>query len=152
MPTDLTKIVSQWDTGTGDMGSLTFGRTIGGTVDDNHNARFGMKNMRYILIAIRGHFSLGTSAVADFVINIDSGLGEAHDAALDTFKNAGTGSSGSDIHFRVCESDLMHWVFDGRREDTIVCTWTNPNTIRWGLEVFFAPILEDTIPTVRPQL
>lgn len=146
MHIDLMKIADFHDSGTSDMGSLTFGRTIGagaGTVDDNDKARFWLPNVRYGLVSIRGHFDpVSGSGVNDFVIRVDSGMGEAHDTALMTIENAGTGTNSSDIHFRVCEEDQMHWIFDGRRNDTIVCTWTNPDTIRWGLEVFLAPIVQ----------
>lgn len=146
MPLDLTKIVEKWDNGTSDMGSLTFGRTISGSVDDNDKARFWLPDTRYLLIAIRGHFEFG-SGVADFAIHIDSGPGEAYDTKLMTIENAGVGINSEDVHFRIFEADERHWLFDGRRNDTIVCTWTNPvpGTMRWGLQVFLYPIAEQLI-------
>lgn len=140
MPIDLTKIVSQQDTGTSDMGSLAFGRTIDATVDDNHKARFWIPDQKFFLLSVRIHFSLGTGTSTNFVINVDSGLGEAHDAALMTIVNAGT--DGDDIHFRVSEEELRagHWMFDVR--DKVVFTWTNPNdgTMRWGADVRLGPL------------
>lgn len=145
MPLDLTKIWKDNDSGTSNMGSLTFGRTIDGSVDSNDRARFWIPNKRFALLSVRVHFSLGTGTSTDCVINIDSGLDEAHDATLMTIANAGT--DGDDVHFRIAENDMQHWIFDGTRGDKLVLTWANPDdgTMRWGAEVFLYPIDADTM-------
>ncbi len=132
------------------MGSLTFGRHVGGTVDANNKARFWLPDTRYALLAVRVHFRSGTGR-APFVINLDSGMGEDYDMALMTYiPDAGTGA---DVHFRVAEHEMQHWIFgsggdDRSRDDRLVFTWTNPDddTMRWGATVSLYPIDESTPP------
>lgn len=145
MPIDLTKIVELNDDGMGDMGSLTFGEDVAGTEDDNAKARFTLADTRFALSSIRVHFSKGTG-VASFVINVDSCRKNAYDTALVTLTNRGT--SGKEVFFRVCEEDMEHWIFDGRRGDVIVPTWTNPDSdvMEWGMTVFLYPINASTLP------
>lgn len=140
MALDLTKIVELQDNGTSDMGSLTFGQTIAASVDDNAKARFTVQDQRFALSSLRVHF-VGGSGTANLVINVDHGLGPAYDFALLTIENVGTGT---DVHRRVYEDDLRHWIFDGRRNDVLVLTWTNPHAdMKWGVEIFLEAI-EDT--------
>lgn len=146
MALDLTKIVELQGSGTSDMGSLTFGRTVGagaGAVDDNDKARFWIPRTLYALVAVRVHFAFGSGA-APFTINIDHGLGEAYDLAIMTLTpDVGTGV---DVNFRVAENEMQHWMFDGRRGggDKLVGTWANPDdgVMEWGATWSLYPIDE----------
>lgn len=136
---DLTKIVPLHDGGSSNMGSLAFGETIDGTEDDNDKARFWLPDTRFVLLSVRVHFRSGADR-APFVVNLDSGLGKDYDMALMTLvPDVGTGK---DVHFRVDEQDMQHWICDGTRNDRIVLTWANPNDgiMRWGAEVFLYPV------------
>ena len=131
-------IISQHWSGTGDMGSLDY--IIG--ADVNNAARFGLDG-KFVLIAIRGHFSGGTGHNA-LTVNLDSGFGPNYDFGLKTFPDVGT--DGDEVDFRIPAEELIHWIFDGSNGsdgsegDVIVPTWTNPNTQRWGLEVLLVPV------------
>lgn len=140
---DLRNIIDFQGRGDGDMGSLTFGVTVGGTEDTNDKARFCVPNRRFAFSSIRVHF-VGGSGANDLILNVDHGLGPAYDFALHTIEDAGTDNG--DVHFRVFRDEREHWIFDGRRDvpDVLVPTWTNPNSpnMKWGITVFFELINE----------
>ena len=141
---DIKQIVSLFDTGTGDMGSLAYLTDS----DTNNAARFGLDEM-YVLYALRAHFT-GTAGIADLTINVDHGAGPRYDFSLAVIEgDAGTGVGveavtlrSLDVNFRVQEDELGHWRFDGTRNDLIVPTWTNPDSgnITWGIECMLLPV------------
>ena len=130
----MSNIVFQHWSGTGSMGSLSYG--VG--ADQNNIARFGL-DTRFVLVAMRGHFSGGTGD-ADLTVNLDSGLGPRHDFGLKTLRDIGT--DGDELNLRIPMEEYDHWTFDGSKGDKIVPTWTNPNTQTWGIEVLLKPIME----------
>lgn len=126
-------IVSQHESGVGNMGSLDYG--VG--ADQNRLARFSLPGM-FTLSSIRGHFSGGTG-YNDLIVNLDSRLGLNHDFGLETFRKIGTG--GDELHLRIPKDEYGHWTF--WKGDVLVITWTNPGSNTWGLEVLLIPIEED---------
>ena len=127
-------IVSLHESGVGSMGSLDYG--VG--ADQNELARFSLPGM-FVLSSIRGKFAGGTS-YADLTVNLDSRLGPRHDFGLKTLRDVGTDRD--QLHFRVPKEEYDHWTFwEG---DKLVITWTNPNTIVWGLEVLLRPVMEES--------
>lgn len=129
-------IVFQHESGVGNMGSLDYG--VG--ADENRVARFGL-DTKFVLVAIRGHFSGGTGD-ADLTVNLDSGLGLRHDFGLKTIRDVGT--DGDELNLRIPMEEYDHWTFCGCRGDKIVPTWTNPGSNTWGLEVLLRPIEEES--------
>ncbi len=117
--------------GSGDMGSLTVGQTLGsppGTLDTNESARWPKKDEMFIPLFIRVHFVDG-SGTADMDINIDSGDGPRFDMSLHTVKAVGTGN---DVNWYLEGNDLHGWMLG--MGDRLVLTWTNPDsgTMLWG--------------------
>jgi hypothetical protein len=122
---DPSGVVIQFDTGTGDMGSVA---------DDGLTARFGLEDRPWVLVFIRAHFSLGTGT-ANMYIKLNSRLGPYYDVLLNTRTNRGVGA---DDFFRVDRDEYEKWIF--QPGDYIVCEWTNPDSgdLAWGLEVGIA--------------
>ena len=123
--------------GSADMGSLTYGLYVSGSLDDNNAAQFSLPG-RYAISFIRAHFAAG-SGTADMAINVDSRLGPLHDTLLHTVEAVGTGN---DVNWRVPVDELKDWIFQDN--DVVVLTWANPDTgvMTWGAEVGLIPVTD----------
>lgn len=123
-------IVTLHDSGTGNMGDVS---------DETSGARFSLAGTPYVLVWIRVHFGGSVTGDADMAIRIDSRLGTYHDVTLDTVRDAGSGSAGNDVNYRITREEYKDWVFQSG--DVLTLEWTNPDgtgNLTWGIEIGLA--------------
>lgn len=128
---DPNQIVRMARSGTGHMGDVT---------DEGSVCRFGLPNVRFLPVYIRGRFVTlagGRDGAATLSIRVDHrDISGIQDHTLQTLENTGTGTDKKpNLNLRYVADELYTWILDA--PELLVLEWTNPypGEIRWGIEV-----------------
>ena len=89
------------------------------------------------LLFVRVHFR-DSSGIGDLSIYLDSSGGEEYDAKLYTHRDRGIGADCHLVLSKGEQADPSPWSFTGG--DGLRFAWTNPASVKWGIEVGYQSI------------
>lgn len=115
--------------GVGNMGDVT---------DETSICRFALPE-KFVLAYVKAKFTGGSSSATVTMKSDDRGQDTDYDFVEEQWEKMGTSGTGSKsfLKFRIRGDELHNYVYEAG--DELVFEYTNPNTIRWSLEVGLVP-------------